>query len=312
MATIYKITNTLNNKCYIGKTTRPVKIRWEEHIRESKLGRVDIPLYNAFNKYGINNFSFEIVEDNISNDEINNKEKYYIQLFQSMSHANGYNVTEGGDGGKVFSKLTQEDVNKIIVELSDQSSLLSMDEIGKKYNISKDVIGSINRGESWVNPSLSYPIRKYDTTGLTINKEKYQNIINDIKNTTLLLKDIAKKYDISEGQLTQINNGKYCYNGTNKYYEGIYNGPFPIRETNKQKMTDADQFVAIFYDVLFTNNSMAVIGEKFGMKGNTIQYIISGKRRKELTKDYVVPLRKNIETNKQIFMKLHPQFQGGD
>ena len=87
MATIYKITNNINNFCYIGKTIRPAEIRWQEHLRDYKKYKekynCSIPLYNAMNKYGINNFTFKIIEKDIPNDEIDEKEKYYIKYYNA-------------------------------------------------------------------------------------------------------------------------------------------------------------------------------------------------------------------------------------
>lgn len=66
----------------------------------------NIPLYNAFNKYGIENFLFEIIETNIPNEQIDIKEKYYINFYSSKVNQNGYNVADGGNGGKTCSKLS--------------------------------------------------------------------------------------------------------------------------------------------------------------------------------------------------------------
>ena len=64
---IYKITNRLNQKAYIGKTIYTVEERWQEHIRDSKRDRCkDRPLYRAMNKYGIENFSIEQIDFFIS------------------------------------------------------------------------------------------------------------------------------------------------------------------------------------------------------------------------------------------------------
>lgn len=70
---VYKITNLVNGKIYIGITKRNPKIRFNEHLSNKKE-----LLYKAKKKYGRENFSLEIIEDNISEDVINNKEKYYI------------------------------------------------------------------------------------------------------------------------------------------------------------------------------------------------------------------------------------------
>lgn len=61
MAFIYKITNLINNKCYIGKTERTINERWKEHLKKSK--SLDLPLYRALNKYGIDNFQIEQIEE---------------------------------------------------------------------------------------------------------------------------------------------------------------------------------------------------------------------------------------------------------
>lgn len=64
----------------------------------------------------------------------------------------------------------------------------------------------------------------------------------------------------------------------------------------------------IIYDILFTNDSMEKIGNKYGEKGNTITYIALGKRRRELTQDYKIPLRKYKLENQLIYK----QKNGGD
>ena len=62
MAFIYKITNTVNNKIYIGKTERDIKTRWEEHLRHISI-YPNIPLYRAMKKYGIEVFNVEQIEE---------------------------------------------------------------------------------------------------------------------------------------------------------------------------------------------------------------------------------------------------------
>lgn len=94
MAYIYQITNLINGKIYIGKTERSVQERWREHIRDSqKEENKHRPLYRAFNKYGIENFSIEIIEETSIPEE---REIFWIE--QKRSFKNGYNATIGGDG----------------------------------------------------------------------------------------------------------------------------------------------------------------------------------------------------------------------
>lgn len=312
MGAIYKITNQINNKIYIGKTIREPQTRWKEHIQYShQPNRYNTPLYQALRKYGPDYFTFEIIEDNLTDiNELNEKEKYYINLYHSASHELGYNIAIGGDGGRTSSKLTQQQVNKIIDILSDENNLLSFNDIGQQFNISGSVIRAINQGISWYLPNISYPIRKYDVTGLSLTRKQYKDIVSDIQNSKLQLQEIAIKYNLSEQQMTSINQGRYCYKN-HPYYVNIYNGTFPIRE-NTRIITPADDYIPIFYDVLFSKDSMAKIGLKHGVEGNTIQCIISGKRRKELTKNFLVPMRKHIKENQEIFKQLYPNYKGDD
>lgn len=108
MGYIYKITNNINNKCYIGKTERTIQIRWLEHSKPSKW-KSDLPLYRAFLKYGINNFSIEEVEE-CNNAILDEREIYWIDYFDA--YRNGYNCTAGGEGGI----KTHEEYLDIIIE----------------------------------------------------------------------------------------------------------------------------------------------------------------------------------------------------
>ena len=79
MGYIYCITNILNQKKYIGKTTKTVEQRFKEHCNDSKRKRCEKrPLYNAMNKYGINNFIVETLKE-CDNDKLEKYEQYYIK-----------------------------------------------------------------------------------------------------------------------------------------------------------------------------------------------------------------------------------------
>ena len=104
---IYKITNKINNKIYIGKTTQELIKRWKEHIREMnrylKNGlKYNTRLYPSMVKYGIENFEITLIEDNLDEIDLDDREIYWISYFNSLDPNIGYNISLGGSGGPLF------------------------------------------------------------------------------------------------------------------------------------------------------------------------------------------------------------------
>lgn len=96
MVGIYKITNKLNGKCYIGQSI-DIKIRWMQHIHEGINNTKKGKLYPEIYKYGIDNFSFEVLEECELNQVIlDERERYWIEHYNSYN--DGYNSTKGGQG----------------------------------------------------------------------------------------------------------------------------------------------------------------------------------------------------------------------
>ena len=93
---IYKIENQINGKIYIGKTSRTVEERWNEHIRDQKRFE-DRPQYRALNKYGVESFRIEIIEEVDTDEMACERECHWISVYKSYGK-NGYNATIGGDG----------------------------------------------------------------------------------------------------------------------------------------------------------------------------------------------------------------------
>lgn len=95
---IYKITNKINGKSYIGQSVN-IKNRWYVH----KATKDDYPIHRAIQKYGKNNFSWEVLEE-CSEQQLSEREIYYISKYNTFMYAensNGYNLTPGGEQGNV-------------------------------------------------------------------------------------------------------------------------------------------------------------------------------------------------------------------
>lgn len=118
---IYKITNKINNKHYIGFTSLPEK-RWKKHIFDTKNRNVNTDsnkiLHNAMRKYGIENFIFEIIfQSKDKKYTLNQMERYFIEEFNShCANGKGYNATFGGQG--TFGPKSDEHRKKL--SLSNQ------------------------------------------------------------------------------------------------------------------------------------------------------------------------------------------------
>jgi hypothetical protein len=94
MAHIYKITNSINDRGYVGKTENEPKKRWKEHLAAARNNPIMV-ISKAIRKYGSENFKFEIIEECLSED-VNKKETYWIGRLDTFK--NGYNSTLGGEG----------------------------------------------------------------------------------------------------------------------------------------------------------------------------------------------------------------------
>lgn len=129
---IYKITNTINNKVYIGQTKTSIKKRWNAHkTRYNDNNRQGI--YSAMRKYGIDNFKIEkIVECPI--EDLDEMEKFYIKKYNSFY--NGYNLTFGGEG----SSTLQLDENKVIEKYKECGYIT---DTAIFFNCSEPIISNI-------------------------------------------------------------------------------------------------------------------------------------------------------------------------
>ena len=166
---IYKITNQITQKIYVGQA-QDIQRRWQDHRRDAQnYSRSEIlknPLYQDIKKYGLENFTFEIVEE-CAISELDEKEKYWICYYNSFY--TGYNRTEGGQNAPHPVKMTDKLFEQIIYDL--KNTLLSTEEIGKKNNISGRMVRDINRGISWKKEYLTYPIRE---SLIVLNQQKKQ------------------------------------------------------------------------------------------------------------------------------------------
>lgn len=159
MVGIYKITNKLNKKCYIGQSVH-IERRFVEHCMPHSQSIIS----KAIRNFGKENFSFEILEEcNIS--ELDSKEAFWIKYYNSIV-PNGYNVADPTQADHTnFIYYNKETLQLILNDILHTS--LSFSQIAKKYNVSTSTISRINSGSIHKQENLIYPLR---------------NIVNHINN----------------------------------------------------------------------------------------------------------------------------------
>ena len=117
-------------------------------------------LHNAMRKYGYDNFIIEPLEENIPNDQLDQKEIFYIDLLKSKKEYGNYNLTNGGDGGQKSSKLDNIKIQELYAMLLDMDKYPRIQEIADYFNMDASEIAKINKGIYWIDDSLTYPLRK--------------------------------------------------------------------------------------------------------------------------------------------------------
>lgn len=107
---IYKATNNINGKCYIGQTVQAFEKRKDKHIWEAKNGS-DTHFHRALSKHGFDNFYWTILNECDDIDLLNQLEQYYIKCYESMNREFGYNLQSGGKNCSL-SNITKQRMSK--------------------------------------------------------------------------------------------------------------------------------------------------------------------------------------------------------
>ena len=155
MIGIYKITNTTNNKCYIGQS-RDIEARWTKHLSAYK-SSPDWELYRAFKKYGISAFKFEVIEE-CSIEELNEREIHWIAQYDSFN--NGYNMTLGGEAcnGTNDKIVYQYDLSGQFIK-----EYKSAHDAARENNIQFTNICKVCRGERKTAGGFGWSYEKHDS-----------------------------------------------------------------------------------------------------------------------------------------------------
>ena len=140
---IYKITNIQNNKVYIGQSIRPIKDRFHRHINDAMNNILDTHFARAIRKYGKDSFTLELIDTATSQEELNKKEQYWIQFYNSVEE--GYNETDAiyKCGGNTYRSKTEEEM-ETIKEKIRQTKLGNKNPMAKKIKRTNIITGEVD------------------------------------------------------------------------------------------------------------------------------------------------------------------------
>ena len=149
---IYKIENLINHKVYIGQSVR-IEKRWQQHCNTQKslIGQ-------AIQKYGKENFSFQILEE-CSYKDLDKKEAQYIKKYNCITPL-GYNIREESNScaSSQFIKLNKLEFLSLVNDI--KNSDISFKDLAKKYDLDLSMIYYINRGDFHQLEEEQYPLRQ--------------------------------------------------------------------------------------------------------------------------------------------------------
>lgn len=253
---IYKIQNKINGKVYIGKTIN-YRARWRDHIARER----DTAIHRAISKYGPDNFDFSVIE---FTNNLSEREEYWISYYDS--YHTGYNCSLGMDGGSPTQLLKIIDDYEEIKEKILRDYDKSLDEIADEHGVSARMMRQFNQGDysRYVKDYDRYPLRDAKKYSYVIIQDVQKMLASGASNA-----DIIKKYGMSQGYVSAINQGHEQFNPALSY---------PLRKGGRGSVLTAFTINTIEKDIE-QNIDFNEIAEKHGISRKTVLLINRGQHK---------------------------------
>lgn len=262
---IYVIRNTINDKVYVGQTHDCIN-RWWHHKNESKKLRTKMLIHYAMHDLGFDNFYYQVLESNIDDKDLNDREKYWIKKLDCI-HPNGYNSCVGGAGTgegveSTSASLTQEQLDKLTDDL--MYSGMSCRKLAQKYGCCEWTVNAVNNGTAYKRPNLKYPLKKSNR----YDREKIKQIKYALKyELDKSLNDIAKEFGVDMSQVSEMNQGRiHAFEGET----------YPLRSGKNKNVLKKETVERVIDDLLHSELSKTEIARKYNMSKSSITAINNG------------------------------------
>jgi group I intron endonuclease len=244
---VYIHTNKINGKKYVGQTCKKPEIRW---LKDGNGYKNQPYFYSAIKKYGWDNFEHEIIKSNLSSKEANDLETDLIRKLDSMNPSKGYNLVEGGAGGR-RSEIVRKKLSK-----SKTGTHHSEDT---KNKISKSSTGQHNG----IKNSNAISVAQYDKQGNLIKIWDYMKLASE-------------KLNINYGSISRCCCGEYKTAGG---FIWKYTDDNLVRKQNRNNSNQYVPVIQISNDgsIIARYNSMAQASLATGCHRQSISDCCRGK-----------------------------------
>lgn len=271
---VYKITCKVNGKIYIG-SSKNMHIRYNEHMSDFKIGRNSPRMQNSWNKYGDENFTFEILETcEREKNIILEKEQFYLDKFESYDRNIGFNICPKAEStlGTRWTEKQKKKIQKIRAKiLGSEFKIQSPDgtiytgkgyrQFARSHNIPEEIFRELMRGcrieyNGWRNPEKTYYTEEktwkfLDPWGKEIILKGYKEYQKFRKENNLDRKILEK---VTKGEFRQ-HRGFSRFDGQDNYITFI--------SPNNEEIT-------------FNRYRRTAFCEKFNLKSDLISHVLAG------------------------------------
>lgn len=209
MNLIYAYKKKIQNKIvYVGQTVQ-LEVRHKQHMLYDPYNpnnrEYDYPLSRGVRKYGADAYELIILEENVPLDQLDVKEKYWINYYDTYWH--GYNQTMGG--ASPTKPFYSDNIIDLVTEMLKDEAF-SYNDIAQKTNMSLTHIYNINIGARRTRSDIIYPIRPKNTKGtkgIKFNQDELKKIHKALLTSNKNYKTLAVEFNCSANTISKINRG---------------------------------------------------------------------------------------------------------